>query len=121
MSKLPLDTIAFRRKITVTLVAFVVGFILMLAASAWLIVRFVTPEARWSDVLHASVSAILISFVLGGLGFAALASWLVSRYHYSRGFYRCGFCHRPLQKPRRLCSCAEAQAEGIILYADDTA
>jgi hypothetical protein len=77
MSKLPLDTIAFRRKITVTLVAFVVGFFVMLAALAWLITRFVTPEARWWDVLHASVSAILISFVLGGLGFAALASWLV--------------------------------------------
>lgn len=82
MSKLPRDTIAMRREIFVALIAFVVGFVVVLATLAWVIVRFVTPEARWWDVLHTSINAILISVVLGGLGSAALASWLLSRYHY---------------------------------------
>jgi hypothetical protein len=118
MSKLPRDTIAIRRELFVAIVAFFVGFVVMLATWAWVIVRFVTPEARWWDVLHTSINAIMISIVLGGLGSAALASWLVSRYHYAHGFYRCRFCHRPLKKPRQLCDCAEAQATGIILYED---
>ena len=121
MSILPPDTIAMRREIFGALVAFVVGFVVILATWAWVIVRFVTPEARWWDVLHSSINAIMISVVFGGLGSAALASWLLSRYHYRRGFYRCRFCHRPLIRPKRLCDCAEAQAAGIILYEDDVA
>jgi len=119
MNKFPRDTIAMRREIFAALIASVVGFVTVLATLAWLIVRFVTPEARWWDVLHTSINAILISVVLGGLGSAALASWLLSRYHYSRGFYRCRFCHRPLKKPGRVCDCAQAQAAGIILYDDE--
>lgn len=110
-----------RREIFISLIAFVIGFIVMLASLAWVIVRFVTPEARWWEVVHTSINAILISLVLGGLGSAAMASWLLSRYHYRCGFYRCHFCHRPLKKPRCLCDCAEAQADGIILYDDNTA
>ena len=71
MKKLPPDTIAMRRIIG-ALIAFVVGFVVMLATLAWLIVRFVTPEAHWWDVLHTSINAILISAVVGGLGSAAL-------------------------------------------------
>jgi hypothetical protein len=118
MSRLPPDTIAMRREIFGALVAFVVGFVVMLATWAWVIVRFVTPEARWWDVLHTSINAIMISVVFGGLGSAALVSWLLSRYHYRRGFYRCRFCHRPFTKPGRICDCAEAQKIGIILYDD---
>lgn len=118
MSKLPPDTIAMRREIFGALVAFVVGFVVMLATWAWVIVRFVTPEARWWDVLHTSITAIMISLVFGGLGSAALVSWLMSRYHYRRGSYRCRFCHRPFPKPGRICDCAEAQKTGIILYDD---
>jgi hypothetical protein len=82
MNKLPPETIAMRRGIVVTLVAFVVGFVVMLATLAWVIMRFVTPEARWWDVLHTSINVIMISVVFGGLGSAALASWVLSRYHY---------------------------------------
>jgi hypothetical protein len=121
MSKLPRDTIAMRREILVALVAFVVGFVGVLATLARVIVRFVTPEARWWDVLHTSINAILISVVFGGLGSAVLASWLLSRYHYRRGFYRCRFCHRPLKRPGCVCDCAEAQAVRMILYEDDAA
>ena len=121
MSKLPPDTLAMRREIYVALAAFVIGTVVMLAILAWLIVRFVTPGARWWEVLHSSIDAILISIVLGGLGSAALASWLMSRYHYQHGFYRCRFCHRPLKRPGYLCDCAKAQASGMILYDDDAA
>lgn len=110
MSKLPPDTIAMRRGIIGALIAFVVGFVVTLAALAWLIVQFVTPEARWWDVLHTSLSALLISVVLGGLGSAALASWALGRYHYRRGFYRCRFCDRPLKGIGIPCDCPEAQA-----------
>jgi hypothetical protein len=121
MSKLPRDTIALRRELLGTLVAFAVGFLVMLATFAWVIVRFVTPEARWWDVLHTSITGIMISVVFGGLGSAALASWALSWYHYRRGFYRCRFCHRPFKRPGRVCDCAEAQKAGIILYDDDVA
>jgi hypothetical protein len=107
-----------RRQIYGALLAFLAGFVVMLVASGWLIVRFVVPEGRWFDVLHASINAILISFVFGGLGSAALASWLLNRYYYWRGFYRCRFCHRPLKRSGTRCDCAEAQAAGIILYED---
>jgi hypothetical protein len=110
MSKLPPDTIAKRREIVVALIAFVVGFVVMLATLAWVIVRFVTPEARWWDVLHTSINAILISVVFGGLGSAALSSWVLSRYHYRHGFYRCRFCDRPLKGVGVPCDCPEAQA-----------
>src|SRR5262245_60531643 len=118
MSKLPPETIAMRQAIIGALIAFVVGFIVMLATLAWLIVRFVTPEARWWEVLHTSINAIMISVVFGGLGSAALVTWLLSRYQYRRGFYRCRFCHRPFTRPGRICDCAEAQAAGMILYDD---
>ncbi len=121
MSKLPPDTIAMRRGIIGALIAFVVGSVVMLATLAWVIVRFVTPEERWWDVLHTSINAIMISVVFGGLGSAALVSWLLSRYHYRRGFYRCRFCHRPFTQPGRICDCAEAQKIGIILYDHDVA
>jgi hypothetical protein len=75
-----------------------------------LIVRFVTPEARWWDVLHTSINAILISVVFGGLGLAAVSGWALSRYHYKRGFYRCRFCGRLLKGVGILCDCPEAQA-----------
>ena len=121
MSRFSRDTIALRGEIFVAVVGFLVGFVVVLATLAWVIVRFVIPEARWWDVLHTSINAIMISIVLGGLGSAALASWLASRYHYSHGFYRCRFCHRPFKKPRHLCECAEAQDAGIILYDDEMA
>jgi len=114
MSKLPPDSIAMRREIFLALIAFVLGSIAALATLAWVIVRFVAPEARWWEVLHTSIHAILISVIVGGLGSAALASWLLSRYHYHRGFYRCRFCHRPLKKPHRPCDCPEAQAARVI-------
>jgi hypothetical protein len=121
MSKLPRDTIAMRREIFGACAAFVLGFVVMLAMLAWVIATFVTPEARWWDVLHTSISAIMISVVFGGLGSAALASSLLSRYHYRRGFYRCRFCHRAFTRPGRICDCAEAQAAGIVLYDDSVA
>jgi len=110
MSNLPPDTRAFRREIYVAIVAFVVGFLVVLATLSWLIVRFVTPETRWWDVLHTSVNAILISVVFGGLGGAALSVWALNRYHYRRGFYRCRFCDRPLKGAGILCDCPDAQA-----------
>ncbi|HSU55071.1 MAG TPA: hypothetical protein VLT36_13520 [Candidatus Dormibacteraeota bacterium] len=110
MSKLPPDTIAMRREIWVALIAFVLGFVVVLASLSWLIVRFVTPEARWCDVLHTSINAILISVVFGGLGFAALSVWAISRYHYRHGFYRCRFCDRPLKGVAIFCDCPGAKA-----------
>jgi hypothetical protein len=56
MSKLPRDTIATRREIFGALAAFAVGLVVMLAILAWLIVRFVTPGARWWEVMHTSIT-----------------------------------------------------------------
>jgi hypothetical protein len=50
-----------RREVFVALMAFVGGFVVILAVLGWLIVHFVIPEARWWDVLHTSVTAIMIS------------------------------------------------------------
>ncbi len=110
MSNLPTDSRALRREVFVAVIAFVVGFLVVLAMLAWLIVRFVTAEARWWDVLHTSITAIMISVVFGGLGSAALCVCAISRYHYWRGSYRCRFCGRPLKRPGILCECPEAQA-----------
>jgi hypothetical protein len=110
MSELRPETKAMRREIMVTLIAFVVGFVLVLGTWAWAIVRFVTPEARWWDLLHTSINAILISVIFGGLGSAALSSWVLSRYHYRRGFYRCRFCDRPLKGTGIPCDCPKAKA-----------
>jgi hypothetical protein len=79
MNALPPETSAMRRQIIVILLAFIVGFVAMLATLAWVIVRYVTPEARWWDALHSSINAILISILFGGLGSAALASWALRR------------------------------------------
>ena len=110
MSSLLPEDRAFRREICVGLIAFFVGTVSMLAAFTWLIVRFVTPDARWWDILHTSIYAVLISIVFGSLGFAALSVWAVSRYHYWRGVYRCRFCDRPLKGPCILCDCAGDQS-----------
>jgi len=105
MSNLRPDTRAHRQEIYASLIAFVVGFIGTLTLSAWVIVRFVTPEARWWDVVHTSINAIMISFVFGGMGLAALTIWILSRYHYKRGVYRCNFCGRPLTSIGIPCEC----------------
>ncbi len=110
MSNVPPESRALRREVYVALIAFAVGFVVVLSVLGWLIVRFVTPEARWWDVLHTSITAIMISVVFGGLGSAALSVWAMSRYHYWRGFYRCRFCGRPLKGPGILCGCPEAQS-----------
>jgi len=110
MSELPPDSRASRRELVVAFLAFIIGFLVTLATLAWLIVRFVTPDARWWDVLHTSITAILISVVFGGLGSAALSLWALSRYHYRRAYYRCGFCGRPLKGVGTPCDCPEAQA-----------
>ena len=117
MNELPRDTIAMRRTIYGALLAFLAGFVVMLAAWAWLIARFVVPEGRWFDVLHASIEAILISFVFGGLGSAALAACLLNRYYYWRGYYCCRFCDRPLKKPGAWHDCPEAQAAKLAASA----
>jgi hypothetical protein len=56
------------------LIAFVVGFGAVLAALEWLILRVVTPETPWWEILHMCINSILIAIVFGGLGFAALSS-----------------------------------------------
>ena len=56
-----------RREIYGALVGFAVGSVVVLAALAWMIARFVTPELRWWEVVHTSINAIMISIVLGGL------------------------------------------------------
>jgi hypothetical protein len=110
MNDFPPDSRALRREVCVALTAFVVGFVVVLAVLGWLMVRFVTPEAHWWNVLHTSITAIMISVVVGGLGSAALSVWAISRYHYWRGFYRCRSCGGPLKGPGILCDCPEAQA-----------
>ena|SRR5947209_3982275 len=110
MSDLPPDSKALRRELVVAFFAFLMGFVVVLAALAWLIVRFITPAARWWDVLHMSLNAILISVVFGGLGFAALALWALSLYHYRRGFYCCRFCNKPLKGIGIPCACPQTQA-----------
>ena len=107
MRNLPPDAIAMRRELYVAIIAFVVGFIGMLAAWGWVVVHFVVPEVRWWEVVHTSINAILVSFVIGGMGSAALSLWLVSRYHYRRGAYHCLFCGRTLTSARDYCDCRQ--------------
>ena len=102
---------AMRRELVVGLIAFVVGFVGALVNLAWVIVRFVVPEARWWDVLHMCIHAIWISIVFG-LGFAALCVWTLSWYHHQRGYYRCRFCNRPLKSVTASCDCPEVKALG---------
>ena len=78
MSNIPPDSMAMRRELLVGIIAFVVGFVVMLATLAWLIVHFVLPEAHWWDVLHMCINALMISVIFGGLGFAALSIWTLS-------------------------------------------
>jgi len=108
MSNFPPDTRALRQTIYTGLIAFVVGFVAVLATLGWLVASFVAPDGRWWDILHASLNAILIS-VFGGLCFAAGSVCLLSRFHYWRGVYRCPYCGRPLKGIGILCDCPEAQ------------
>jgi hypothetical protein len=101
---------AMRHVIFAAVVSFFLGFIATLAVLAWLLVRFVVPDARWWEVLHTSINTILISVVLGGLGSAAFAVWALTRYHYWRGFYRCPFCDRRLKGAGVPCDCPDALA-----------
>src|SRR5438876_214723 len=93
MSSLPPDTKAMRQTIYARLIAFPVGFLLVLVALGLLIARVATPETRWWEILHISINSILIS-LFGGLCFYAAAATVVSRLHYRRGAYRCRFCDR---------------------------
>jgi len=110
MSKLPPDTRAERQVIFVGLISFVVGFVVTLAALAWLMMRFGIADEHWGTILHLSIIAFLISLVLGGLGFAAISMQLLSRYHFWCGVYRRPYCDRPLKGIGILCVCPEAQA-----------
>lgn len=112
MNNFPPDSIAMRRELVVGLIAFVVGFVAMLAALAWVIVRFVVPEAHWWDVAHMCIHATWISLVFGGLGFAALCVWTLSWYHHMRGYYLCPYCKRPLKGVTTSCDCPEVKALG---------
>ena len=112
MSNFPPDSIAMHRELIAGLIAFVVGFIVMLAALAWLIVHFVAPDARWWDILHMCINALMISVIFGGLGSAALSVWVLSWYHHRRGYYRCRFCNRPLKGVTGRCDCPEVKALG---------
>ena len=105
MSNLPPDARAFRQEIYVSLIAFVIGFVVLLSALAWVIVRFVYPEAPWWELAHTSINAVLISIVIGGLGSAALSMSLLSKYHYRGGVYHCLFCGRTLSSARDRCPC----------------
>lgn len=109
MSNLPPDTKALRQTIYVGLIAFIVGFVGVLALLGWLIASFVAPDSRWWDILHVSSGAILFS-VFGGLCFAAGSIWVLNRVHYRRGAFRCPYCGGPLKGVGILCSCPEAQA-----------
>jgi TRAP-type C4-dicarboxylate transport system permease small subunit len=109
MSNLSPETRAHRLEIYVSLVAFVVGFFVMLATFGWLITHFVEPGTRWWEILHLSISAIFVSVVFGGLGFAVASVLVLSRYHYKRGVYRCDYCGRPLKGAGIRCDCRDTQ------------
>ena len=87
MKSVPPDR-ALRREICAALAAFVLGFVLMLAACEWAMLRFVAPEARWWGILHSCITALLIS-VLGGLSFAPGSVWVLSWFDCRLGVYRC--------------------------------
>jgi cytochrome c biogenesis protein CcdA len=109
VNNLPPDARADRQTIYAGLIAFVVGFVVVLVTFGWLIVHFVAPEAHWWDILHTSINAVLIS-VLGGLCFCAAIVGVLTKVHYLRGVYRCRFCGRPLKGVRIRCGCAESEA-----------
>ena len=109
MSNLPPETKALRQTIYVGLIAFILGFAVVLAALGWLIASFVPPDGRWWDILHVSINAVLIS-VFGGLCFSAGSVLVLSRIHYQRGIFRCPYCDGPLKGAGILCGCPGAQA-----------
>jgi hypothetical protein len=109
MSNLPPEARALRRELYAGLIAFVVGFVGVLAALGWLIARVVAPDARWWDILHVSINAILFS-LLGGGCCAAAAMWALDRVHHWRGIYRCPYCDKPLKGIGIPCDCPEVQA-----------
>ena len=109
MSSVPPDISADRQTIYAGVIAFIIGFMAVLAVWGWLIVRFVAPEAHWWDIVHTSINAILVS-ILGGLCLCAATVVVLTKLHYLRGVYRCRFCGRSLKGARILCDCPEAQA-----------
>ena len=85
------------------------SFVALLFLCGWLITRFVTPDARWWDILHTSLNAILISFVLA-LGATAGALWLLNQIHYRRGVFPCPYCGKPQRGFAITCDCPDAKA-----------
>ena len=100
---------ALRRIIYVGIISFIIGFILVYAVLAWLIVHFIDKDTRWWNILHCAINAILIS-VFGGLCFALGSVWILDWFHYRCGVYRCQFCGRPLKSMRDFCDCPQAQS-----------
>src|SRR5688572_20471626 len=77
MTNLPPDTRALRQTIYAGVVAFILGFVVALAALGWLVTRLAAPDSRWWEILHVSIYGILIS-VFSGLLFATAAAWGLS-------------------------------------------
>ena len=100
---------ANRQDIIVGFSTFVLSFVALLLLCGWLITRFVTPDARWWDILHTSLNAILISFVLA-LGATAGALWLLNQIHYRRGVFPCPYCGKPQRGFAITCDCPDAKA-----------
>ncbi|HLX71027.1 MAG TPA: hypothetical protein VKV04_15480 [Verrucomicrobiae bacterium] len=110
MSKLAPETRAILQTICVALIAFVIGFLGMLALFEWLILRFVAPDGHWFEILHVSMNALLISVLVGGLGSATLSVRVLSWYYNKWGVRRCHFCGNLLKGARAVCTCPQAQA-----------
>ena|SRR5215204_897755 len=108
-SPVPPESRATRREVYGALIAFVAGFLGTLATLGWVIVHFVTPEARWWNVVHTSINSIGVSFI-AGLGVSCALVRLLSRWHFKRGMYRCPYCDRPRKGNNILCECPDAQA-----------
>ena len=100
---------AIRQDLIVGFTTFVLSFVAVLFLFGWLIIRFVTPEAPWWDILHTCINAIGISFVVA-LGVTVGTLLLLDQIHYRRGAYPCPYCGKPQRGYAITCDCPDAKA-----------
>lgn len=100
---------ASRQLLIVGLGTFILGFIAALFLCAWIIARFIAPEAAWWELLHVGWNIILVSFV-AALGLTAGALWLLNQIHYRQGVYPCPYCGKPQRGFAITCDCPDAKS-----------
>jgi len=108
-TKLPPDTIAFRRMLATAALTFVLGFVAVCAGVLWLLYA-AAPERFWTwELVFHVLQSLHLAFV-GGLGLCALCCSVLGRRNFRRGYYRCPYCGRAREGIDKSCPCPEVQA-----------